>query len=57
MKQERLTVYAYDLLWLAAKPNYDKFDLPLPSEAMRDEKKDTRTAEEIKNDLLKKFTE
>lgn len=60
-KREVLETYRNDLLYLAAKGQYRKFDLMSYSDALAEifgdpkqrlEPKDTRTAAEIVNDLL-----
>lgn len=46
-------MYGMDLLWLIAKKSYN--GLPQPSEIASGKKRDTRSAEQIKNDILKKL--
>lgn len=54
--EKRLTEYAYDLLWLNVRAKYEAFEAPRPSEVYRQEKtRDTRTAQEILEDVKKKF--
>ena len=53
-EQRRTELYAMDLVWLIAKRNYD--NLPQPSEIDNEHRKnDTRSADKIKKDLLKKL--
>lgn len=54
--ERRKTEYAYDLMWMLVRAKYDKFSAPMPSEVGKLQKKDTRTAAQIKEDLLKKLT-
>ena len=54
--EKRLTEYAYDLLWMITRTKYENFEAPRPSNVYRPEtKKDTRSAQEILEDLKKKF--
>ena len=55
VNRQRVTEYVYDLIWLGVKANHDRFDVPMPSMILHPEKKDTRTAEDIKSDLIKKL--
>ena len=53
-EQKRVELYEADLLWLMVSRNYD--DLPRPSAIYRGNvKKDSRTAKQIQNDILKKL--
>ena len=54
MEERQLRLYEMDLLWLDVKRHYE--DLPRPSEAAN-RKKDNRTAEEIRQEILRKFRE
>ena len=56
-EQRRTELYAMDLVWLLAKARYQNFDKPTPSEIERREPVDTRSAQEIQNDLLKRLKE
>lgn len=53
-EQKELELYQMDLLWLLAKRRYG--NLPQPSKLADDRRtKDTRTAKQIKEDLLRKL--
>ena len=56
-EKEQLRLYAYDLLWLSVKERYR--NLPQPSKLAHSnvKKQDTRSAEDIKQYLLKRFRE
>ncbi len=55
-KERQVAEYAYDLIWMLVRAQYDQFTAPMPSELRRPEKRDERTAEQIKNDLLRKLS-
>ena len=53
-EERRLRLYEMDLKWLDVKRHYD--GLPKPSDVANDRKEqDTRSAEQIKQDVLKKL--
>ena len=53
-EQEQLELYQMDLIWLLTKRYYD--NLPRPSDFVRQDRQDKRTAEQIKADMVKKLT-
>lgn len=55
MKRQQVVEYVYDLIWAIAKAGYEKFETPMPTAVLHPEKKDTRTADEIKADIIKKL--
>lgn len=53
-EKRRLEVYKMDLLWLIAKKHYN--GLPRPSDIENEKRmKDTRSAEQIKRDIVKRL--
>ena len=60
-ERRKLDLYAMDLVWLLTKAEmvrYGTFEFPMPTDMEWGElRKDTRSAEQIKRDLIKKLTE
>lgn len=54
--RDKFAVYGLDLLWLLVKKQYPEAELTQPSDMRGSRKKDNRTAEQIKQDIVRKFS-